>query len=143
MEADSVHSTLENYFTPPIYSPCDYISRMPIARPEQHAVKNLDYTFFKQYDVGTNFSSIRPGKQVDNPLVTDIRALRYTSSEVEYKLKHSESYKNLPRGCQTLPGVTSHKKLYKGAVPISKKKDKFQNLQELKSVVDSQYRSFL
>ena len=66
MEADSVHSTLENYFTPPIYAPCDYISRMPIARSEQHAVKNLDYTFFKQYDVGTNFSSIRPGKRVDN-----------------------------------------------------------------------------
>ena len=135
MEADSVHSTLEHYFTPPIYAPCDYISRMPIARPEQPcAVKNLDYTFSNQYDVGTNFSSIRPGKRVGDPLVTDIGALRYTSSEVEYKLKHSESYKNLPQGRQTLPGVISHKKLYKGAVPISK--DKFQNLQELKSVVD-------
>ena len=141
MEADSVHSTLEHYFIPPIYAPCDYISRMRIARPEQpYAVKVLDYTFFKEYDVSTNFSSIRPGKRVGDPLVTDIRALRYTSSEVEYKLKHSESYKNLPQRRQTLPGVISHKKLYKGPVPISK--DKFQNLQELKSVVDSQYHSF-
>jgi len=28
MEVDSVHSTLEHYFKPPIYSPSDYITRM-------------------------------------------------------------------------------------------------------------------
>jgi hypothetical protein len=33
MEADSVHSTLESYFNPPIYAPSDYISRMRLGRP--------------------------------------------------------------------------------------------------------------
>ena len=28
MEVDSVHSTLERMFNPPIYSPSDYLSRM-------------------------------------------------------------------------------------------------------------------
>lgn len=35
MEADSVHSTLEKIFKPPIYSPSDYIARMRLARPKQ------------------------------------------------------------------------------------------------------------
>ncbi|KAF2882447.1 hypothetical protein ILUMI_23729 [Ignelater luminosus] len=35
MEVDSVHSTLEQLFTPPIYTPSNYISRMYQARKKQ------------------------------------------------------------------------------------------------------------
>lgn len=31
MEVDSVHSTLEHYFYPPIYSPAEYVARMRMA----------------------------------------------------------------------------------------------------------------
>lgn len=47
MEADSVHSTLERLFKPPINSPSDNISLMRKARPKNlYFIKVLDYTFF-------------------------------------------------------------------------------------------------
>lgn len=38
LEADNVHSTLEHYFKALIYSPGDYISRMRIARKNNHTI---------------------------------------------------------------------------------------------------------
>ncbi|KAF0719454.1 Uncharacterized protein FWK35_00022951 [Aphis craccivora] len=44
MEVDSVHSTLEHYFKPPLYSPSDYITRMRMARPNQPpSSQNIQY----------------------------------------------------------------------------------------------------
>lgn len=43
MEADNIHSVLEHYFKPPIYSPSDYLSRMLMARPKQpYHIKNVE-----------------------------------------------------------------------------------------------------
>lgn len=47
MEADSIHSTLEKIFKPPIYSPLDYVARMRLARPKQsYNIKVLNFDFF-------------------------------------------------------------------------------------------------
>lgn len=47
MEADSVHSTLEHYFYPPINSPSDYVARIRMARPSlPYNVNVLDHSFF-------------------------------------------------------------------------------------------------
>lgn len=40
MEVDSVHSTLERAFNPPIYTPMDYVSRMRQARTSQPYIVN-------------------------------------------------------------------------------------------------------
>ncbi|KAF2894129.1 hypothetical protein ILUMI_12043 [Ignelater luminosus] len=64
MEADSVHSTLEQYFKPPMNSPMDYVARMRVARPKQpYKIKVLNYDFFFKYDdLPTNLPSLRPGR---------------------------------------------------------------------------------
>ncbi|KAK4884130.1 hypothetical protein RN001_000401 [Aquatica leii] len=79
IQADSVHSTLEHYFNPPINSPADYISRMRAARPKKPCnVIPLYYTFFLNYEaLSSILPSLRPGKQVGDPAVTDIRGLKY------------------------------------------------------------------
>lgn len=61
MEVDSVHSTLENCFTPPLYSPADYITCARKARPRQpYIIRHVDYKFFKNYESNpSNFASIR------------------------------------------------------------------------------------
>ena len=51
MEADSVHSTLEQIFVPPAYAPSDYDLQMKLARPKQpYNIKLIDYTFCRNFD---------------------------------------------------------------------------------------------
>lgn len=143
MEADSVHSTLENIFVPPIYAPSDYIAQMKLARPHKpYNVKVLDYTFFKRFDsMESNFKSIRPGQHA---VVTDIRALLYKpSGHVAYKLKHTEEYQDLPQhrssalkdnSTKSIPVLYQH--------PLKIKKEKYKHLQQLKAVIPAEYHPF-
>ena len=99
MEADSVHSTLENIFVPPIYAPSDYLASHEGKAQKPFIIKALDYSFFKNYDsLQSNFKSIRPGIKPGDNVVTDIRALLYKpTGEVAYKLRHNEEYQDLPQ----------------------------------------------
>ncbi|CAG4943712.1 unnamed protein product [Parnassius apollo] len=53
MEVNSVYSTLEKCFTPPLYLPADYAISMRKARPSQpYIIRHVDYKFLrtmKQY----------------------------------------------------------------------------------------------
>ena len=148
MEADSVHSTLEKIFVPPIYGPTDYVAQMKLARPKQpYSIKVLDYTFFRNYDsLDSNFKSIRPGHKVGQSVVTDIRALLYQpTGEVQYKLRHTEEYNDLPqqRTCRAprdSPSELVPPSLYQQ--PLKIKKDKFNHLQQLKTLTPSEYHPF-
>ncbi|CAG9825823.1 unnamed protein product [Phaedon cochleariae] len=99
MEADSVHSTLEQYFKPPINSPSDYIARMRLARPKQpYNIKVLGFTFSRKYDeLKSNIPSLRPGKMAGDPTVTDDNQLRYSpSGDIEYQLDYADDWSPLP-----------------------------------------------
>lgn len=97
MEVDSVHSTSERLFRPPIYSPNDYINKMAQARPSQpYIIHHLDYTFFKNIEMLCQLDSLRPGKKAGDPVVTDIRGLLYKNGQIYNKLRQ-------PHECQLLP----------------------------------------
>lgn len=91
MEADSVHSQIERKVRNlTINVPADYVLAMKKARrnPEPYSVNYVDYKFFKNYEKSISyFKSIRPGKKVGYPCVHDLRALKYTSQGVQYKLR--------------------------------------------------------
>lgn len=92
MEADSVHSSLEAYFKPPIYAPSDYVTRMRQARDHHpYRVHNLDFIFFRNYEnVEGNLTTIKPRR---DSKVTDIRGLLYLpSGQMKYKLNHSDEW---------------------------------------------------
>lgn len=45
--------------------------------PKPYVVKYLNHTFLENYSKVLTINSIRPGKKMGDPVVTDIRALKY------------------------------------------------------------------
>lgn len=142
MEADSVHSTLEHYFKPPIFSPSDYVSRMQLARSNQpYKIKNVHFDFFlNYYQLPTNLNSLRPGKKAGDPLVTDIRRLRYLrSGDIQFKLNYTGPWVDLPQR-RRISSLAVPTRLYDQ--PISITESKYRHLQELKEVIDKDHHPF-
>ena len=143
MEADSVHATLDQLFkSTEIYAPSDYLVHMRQARPGQrYDVKYVDFNFFGQFEHQPgNFSSIRPGRKVGDPQVTDLRGLVYLpSGQIQFKLRHSDQWRYLPVR-NALGKRTTPQKLYKKPLKINA--DKLKHLQELKDCIPAEYHSF-
>ncbi|CAG2225419.1 unnamed protein product [Mytilus edulis] len=145
MECDSIHSTIERKLrNKPIYCPQNYIDLIKDARPHQpYDVKYLSHEFFGKYSELKYYSSIRPGNRVGDPVVTNIRVLKYTEDgSIQYKLNFSDQYQDLPRRSKVgLPSVDDTiERLYLSQVPI--KKAKYQHLQELKAVIPRDFHPF-
>ena len=146
LEADSVHSTLDGLFKNAVlYTPDDYISLMRNVRVCQpYNVKVVNHTFFKNFDaLPTNFISIRPGKKAGDPVVTDIRALKYLSNgNVYFKLSLADNWAEHPckRNTATRRRILKADKLY--SEPINISKEKFDSLQSLKPLMPWQYHAF-
>ncbi|VDI01121.1 Hypothetical predicted protein [Mytilus galloprovincialis] len=145
MECDSIHSTIERKLrNKPIYCPQNYIDLIKDARPHQpYDVKYLSHEFFGKYSELKYYSSIRPGNRVGDPVVTNIRVLKYTEDgSIQYKLDFSDQYQDLARRSKVgLPSVDDTiERLYLSQVPI--KKAKYQHLQELKAVIPRDFHPF-
>lgn len=145
MEVDSVHSTLERLFTPPIYTPAQYVNKMEAARNSNmnkrpYIINHLDHTFFKNYEgLPFNFSSIRPGKRAGDPTVVDMRGLLYQEGEVLYKINHCDEWQPLPQRRKKHNEIEPVD-LYSG--PLKIEKSKFDSLQALKVFMHRDYHSF-
>lgn len=145
MNCDSVHSVIERKIRNRIISvPADYVNIIETARknPMPYNVIYLEHTFFKAYSQLKYYSSIRPGKKAGDPVVTDLRALKYNGSDltIEYKLKMTDdTWQSIPQR----PGKFSDQKpvsLYTTAPGIQK--DKYDHLQELTKVLKADYHLF-
>lgn len=101
-------------------------------------MKYIDFNFFNSYDEIKYFLSIRPGLKKGEPCVTDLRALRYSSQGIEYKLNFDHEWSSLPKRINWTVG--SIKKLYDAPLPI--KGDKYDQLQSLKAVIHKDYHGF-
>jgi len=54
--------------------------------------------FFKEYeDLPNNCHFIRQGKKCGHFTVAEIRAIKYMSAEVFYKIRHTKEWKQLPQ----------------------------------------------
>lgn len=100
MEADSMHSTIERRLkNKHINVPADYVTVCREARksPKPYSVEYLEHGFFKCFDGHHFYSSIRPGRGVGDPRVTDVKAYRYLpNGNIQYKLKFSNEWTELP-----------------------------------------------
>lgn len=139
MQVDSVHSTLEHLFKPPIYSPNDYINLMARARPTRpYVVHHLEYKFFKNYERTCQLDSIRPGKKAGDPVVTDIRELLYKDGDIFFKLRHPDEWKILPQ--RRLRIILKLTALYN--TPRKIDKTKYDSLQSLKNYMHRDHHYF-
>lgn len=113
--------------------------------PFPYVVKYLEQSFFKNYE-GTlkAIKSIRPGKKVGDPCVTDLRAIKYTNSAVQYKLRFRDEWKDLPLRVKVesiqAKAPNDIPLLYSERLQIAKAK--FYDLQDLKKSIPKDYHSF-
>lgn len=145
MEVDSVHSTLEHYFTLPIYAPSDYVSRMRMAKPKQpYQINVITYEFFLDYEKSASLTSLRPGKKIGDPTVVNIRQLLYKpNGEIQYEFNYDDDFEYFPirRSTKNNTEITRNiPQLYKSKIPISL--TKFNHLQDLKRVIASDHHKF-
>jgi hypothetical protein len=145
MEVDSVHSTIERCINRrPIYSPSNYVELFRFARAKQpYDVMYLDHTFFGDFSSLKYYDNIRPGNKVGDPVVTDIRCLRYLPEGlIQYKLSFDDEFNDLPkrRNAKVPSGDEDVAPLYRQ--PLQIKNTKYEHLQQLKSVIPKDYHAF-
>lgn len=139
MEVDSVHSTLEHLFKPPLFAPSDYINLMAQARPTKpYIIHHVDFTFFKNHEQVCHLDSMRPGKRAGDPVVTDIRGLLYKNGEIFYKLRHPQEWQLLPQRVRAIN--TNLSNVY--TEPRKLEKSKYQSLQSLKKYMHRDHHHF-
>ncbi|KAK6168332.1 hypothetical protein SNE40_020889 [Patella caerulea] len=145
MEVDSVHSVIERKIKKrPIYSPQNYIDIITSCK-KSYKVYYLSHTFFKEFSSLKTITSIRPGRVTGDPVVTDIRVLKYSpDGSITYKLDYNDEFGDLPRRSRSTSDVSSDEntvpQLYPEPLPI--KTSKYRHLQELKSVIPVDYHGF-
>ncbi|CAG5021517.1 unnamed protein product [Parnassius apollo] len=80
MEVDSVHACIEiKLKNKEIKLPSDYVSTTREARknPSPYEAIELTYDLFKDYTKPLRYNSIRPGQTKNDPMVTDIKVIKY------------------------------------------------------------------
>lgn len=145
MECDSVHSSIEcKLKNREIHLPSDYstICKEARSKPGPYSSKYVTHDFFRDYSTSElcRYSSIRPGKKTGDPVVTNLRALMYDPSGViSYKLDFDDDWKELPTRPKPVT-VTEFPALFNDKLKM--KKRKWNDLQELKSVLPSDCHLF-
>ena len=89
---------------------------------------------------GAYVTSIRPGKRVGDATVHNLRALKYHSGEISYKLSHNESWKVLPQRITVPNEPFNWLPLFTEQLPISRRK--FNDLQAMKNVIPREVHHF-
>lgn len=147
MEVDSMHSTIEKAIRHQnIYLPSQYAEHCENARksPFPYKVKQLQHDFFKNFEDIKFYTSIRPGRSKGEPVVTDIKALHYLNNgTIEYKLRHRECWKILPKRISKLAKMYRFDelpRLYSERRKI--KSEKYNHLQQLKPTLHVDYHKW-
>lgn len=147
MECDSVHSTIEcKLKRREINLPTEYadISRQARSAPMPYNVLYLNHRFFKNYAVKEImlYSSIRPGKMVGDPTVTDLKVIHYdpADSKIKYKLDYDADFRDLPQRSKKVSVSVQALTLYSERIKIQK--SKWNNLQDLKRVLPEYCHNF-
>lgn len=138
MECDSMHATIERKLrNREVYSPSAYEDACRTARlkPKPYKVQYLYHDFFKKFSTLDFIQSIRPGVKKGDPVVTDLRCIKYNPNwSVHVKLKlDSTDFMELPRRVKKPNGEIMVPPLRNNRIPIES--TKFKHLQELKSVL--------
>lgn len=147
MECDSVHALIERKMKNRIIQlPSEYISviRESRKKPTPLDVCYLTHEDFLNFDEKHSFiyNSIRPGRGVNDPTVTELRALKYTpDGKIFYKINFDSDYEELPqRNKQANIKSFKFEKLFKERLKI--KNSKWLHLQQLKGYLTTDTHGF-
>lgn len=145
MECDSVHSVIERKMkTTDHYLPSQLCNLATEDRRYSFPYKNklLEFSSFSDYSIKNLmiYDLIRPGKKSFDPVVTDIRVLKYCAKGVIlYKIYYNDDFTEIPRRPNKIDmqNICSFPKLYESQKKISL--DKWNDLQSLKSIIPFEF----
>ncbi|XP_050060947.1 uncharacterized protein LOC126551490 [Aphis gossypii] len=146
MEVDSMHSTIERKVrNRKINVPADYISICKSACIKSpYTVEYLTHDFFKSFSSITFCKSIRPGNKKGDPIVTNLKAIKYEPDrQIKYKLRFTEedwSTLKLKNSKQIAVKFDELPQLHNDRLKI--KKEKYEHLQQLKLTMEKDYHAF-
>lgn len=147
MECDAVHSLVERKLQKRIIElPSDYVKLTQEARLKPFPLEAVYVTheFFLNYaDQKTwIYNSIRPGKKVNDPTVTDLRHLKYNFEKkiIEYKINFNNELQPLPVRSLKYPETINYEALHPSRLTI--KETKWKHLQEIKCVLSKDCHDF-
>jgi hypothetical protein len=140
MECDSVHAAIESRARNiDIYTPTEWETVFRSARAAHpYKVIPLSHAFWKSFF--PSISSIRPGKHVGDPTVTDLRHILYTrDGEVFYSLSHGTPVRPLNCRIKTR-GSSAPKQKYSSSISVA---NKLPDLLELcRMIVPTEHKQF-
>ena len=143
MECDSMHSVIEKKLKIDLFEPHDFAIAMKLARqnPQPYEVCEVNHEDI-MYLTEDYVKSIRPGKRVGDPTVSDVCGFRYEGGEkpvIKYKLEIDGSWELFPtRICLD---VKFWKRLFRKRLSITQRK--FEDLQSMKHVMPPHAHIFL
>lgn len=147
MECDAVHSMIERKLHNRVIElPSDYVKLTNEARIRPFPLEAVYAThdLFLNYAAQDSwiYNSIRPGRKVNDPTVTDLRHLKYNfhAKIIEYKIDFDEDFKPLPVRSLKYPSDINYSPLHQDRLKI--KEQKWRHLQEIKSVLTMDCQSF-
>ncbi|KAJ4449878.1 hypothetical protein ANN_01284 [Periplaneta americana] len=109
MMCDSMHATIgARLKNREIYSPSGYVQACRTGRikPKPYHVESLEHSFFKKYSSLSYITSIRPDTKLGDPVVMDIRCLKYEPDiSIQYKLKFFDTADICQGELRSLPSV--------------------------------------
>lgn len=148
MEVDSIHAVIENKIhNQPIHLPSDFIKIAASARSNPSPIEQKEVTF----DFVKNFSqrkllmynSIRPGSKTGDPVVTDIRAIKYKSGNISVKIKSFDNdFFDLPQRKRRNEVASLSEFQQSHQAPLKITHTKWNHLQDLKAVIPSDCHPF-
>ena len=105
-------------------------------------VKQVDYTFFRDFSKLNYLSSIRPGSSAGDPQIVDLRCLQYLpDGSVSYKINYTDQWRPLPqRRRKNKADDNTITKMYKAPMRITS--TNWQHLQQMKKVLPKDYHYF-
>lgn len=145
MEADSVHACIERKLkNKRIFLPSDYVRFTEEARNDPpYECKTISFDFTKDFSKSMTYKSIRPGKRVHDPTVTDIKIIKYTpDGNIQVKIDFEGDFNDLPRkrNCSAIKALAEFRQVHRS--PLKIKKQKWLHLQQLKSVIPTDCHLF-
>lgn len=146
MECDSVHAMIERKLKQRVIQlPSEYMTAIREARtkPTPLDVKYLTFETFLNYDEKSTFiyNSIRPGKVLHDPTVSNLRALKYApEGKIFYKLDFNDDYIELPQRARKVNKTFRPQKLFDERLKI--KYSKWMHLQQLKNYLTADTHEF-
>jgi len=139
MEVDSMHATIEHASSKiEIFTPIEWETVIKTARCRKpYNVVSVDHTFWKRFPGA--LSTIRPGKRAGDPVVTDIRHLKYSKDGIFYSLTHGTPL--LPLSVRGLDNIKTPVSKYKTRIKLNDAK--LSDLKDLsKSIIPLRHQGF-